>query len=335
MNSSKSPISESPFVGQWGLAAGLPEHLYYTESKRRQDRKYTAFNAIIDTFVEQKPKSVDLESGVVFETQRLKSERFVASWKSKDNDYNLIVLNGLGTDAATLCFLGQYCASYGANLYALDRAGSGLNAVDKPNVEGWIKDIQEVLNIDVGEKKNVLISQCFSTGLAAEAVYESPNLVDKVVYMTPSFHILHQPSLKEKLSIFLDFVKEKTRPHHNPVPLSAYLDDENMVKFLEDDPLFTHGPTPQTLIYGKFLTKNAQKTMIKTRQGFDVILAKNDRVVDNEKTRYTIEKIKLKHRGGDDSVKVYTLDCGHYIPLQPEKFEQFMEICTNGLKSGG
>ena len=337
MNSDKSLVTESPFVGQWGMIAGSSEHLFYAGSKKRQNQNYLDFNAIIDTFVEQRAHSVDLEEDVVFETEKLKSGRFVASWKSKNNDYNFIFLNGLGTGATTLCFLGQYCVSHNANLYALDRAGSGLNSVDKPNILEWVKDIQEVSNINTGKKRNVLISQCFSTGLTAKAVYESQNLVDKVVYVTPSFHIFYQPSLKENLSIFLDFVKKKTRPHHNPVPLFAYLDDENMVKFLENDPLFTYGPTSQTLVYGKFLIKNAQKAMSKTRQGFDVILAKNDKVVDNTQTKKTIEQIKQKRknlkRDSGSCINVHIIDCEHYIPLQPKKFEQFIEICTRGLEN--
>lgn len=311
----------NPYQGKSGMLAGSAQHCQLVSQnvvKGSVDKNAEA--AILNTFLDNSEHQVTLDNGVEFYTKRLSSGSYVAVWDGSNNTHAVIMCNGLGSDCLDSSKLAQYCAQNGIDFYAIDRTGSGLNSRMKASSNSWKKDI---LDIAKELKTSVLVGQCFSTGLAAEVAFENPDLFSKVVYVTPCFYLNYGVGLNA-VPIGINHILGGDCAHENPVPIRAYSSRKDTFTYLAEDPLFLRSPTTETYIEGHRLNNRAWKNIVRSVVPVEVILAENDVIVNNQKTK--------KHLSYLDNPNVHVnmaFDVEHYIPLDEKSYGLYLEVIKN------
>jgi alpha-beta hydrolase superfamily lysophospholipase len=146
---------------------------------------------------------------------------------------------------------GQFLASLGCPVYALDRRGSGMSR----ELRGHCSDFREmvadisfvceyVMNRHRVAKVHV-VGHCFGAIPACVFACQYPDKVETLVLTTPGIYTHSDLSLWQKLSIFL--WKIEGRVCYIPVPLDVdeFSDLEPYRRFIREDPLAVTAATSE------------------------------------------------------------------------------------------
>ncbi len=186
----------------------------------------------------------------------------------------------------------------------LDRRGSGLNPLDRGDAPGGFRrlldDIGEFLTAlprtvprghTVGRLPVFLAGISWGGKLAVALERRHPGLIDGMVLMCPGLFVKVRPPLFQRLRIFfLRWISPRKRfaiPLNDPELFTA---SPRWQQFLRDDPLRLHDATARFLVesvrldgYLRFVPKYVHVPVL-------LLLAENDRVIRNEKTRAFVDR---------------------------------------------
>lgn len=266
----------------------------------------------------------------------------------------------VGTPRATLVFIhgiqshgGWYeysCTQLALAGYAvsfLDRRGAGLNEAQRGDAPGFrrlLDDVAEYL-MSVprtvarghGQAKLPLILGAISWGgkLAVALERRHPGLVDGLVLLCPGFFPRVAPSLGQRLKIVC---ARLFRPRKLfPIPLNdpeLFTTNPRWQQFLRSDPLRLHQATARMLIesvrldgYLRFVPKYVHVPVL-------VLLAENDRIIHNLKTRSFVGRFATTDR------QIIEYPGAHHtleFEPDPERYlgdlKQWLDKCVAGSPS--
>jgi alpha-beta hydrolase superfamily lysophospholipase len=215
----------------------------------------------------------------------------------------VVVVHGVQSHSGWYHRLGRtlavagYCASFP------DRRGSGANRKDRGHTRSaarLIRDLVEwlrTLRQDNPRQPIALAGISWGAKLVAIVAGRHPELVDAIVWICPGLHPRIGVSRRERLQIAWAFL---TNPRKTfPIPLSdpaLFTANPEGQAFIATDPLGLHEGTAGLLAASFFIDRLVRRAPARIRQPALLMLAGQDRIVDNARTLEYFRKLASADR---------------------------------------
>ncbi len=185
----------------------------------------------------------------------------------------------------------RFLRDAGCEVYFVDRRGSGENQEnrgDTPSFRRLIDDIGEFLQSLRAQGRGPLIVSAISWGgkIGAGICYRFPGLIDGLILLAPGFKPRVSPPREERLRIVAAALRSPTRTF--PIPLSdpaLFTANVERQEFIRKDPLSLREATARFLLESAKFDVYLRRAPRHVTQPVLLMLAGEDRVIDNERTR--------------------------------------------------
>ncbi|WP_435005997.1 alpha/beta fold hydrolase [Tundrisphaera lichenicola] len=241
----------------------------------------------------------------------------IATWKASDGypihaatwptleapKGRVVILHGVQSHGGWYHRLGRTLAENGFEAHFPDRRGSGANRLDRghtPSTGRLLLDVSEYLTeLREREPSASLALAGISWGgkLAVATAARQPGLVDALALICPGLHPRVGVSRKERWQIALaNFVHPRKT---FPIPLSdpaLFTSSHEGQTFIADDPLGLRAATARLLAASAIIDWLVKKAPSKIQQPALLMLAGQDRIVDNQRTLAYFEGLASENR---------------------------------------
>ena len=222
----------------------------------------------------------------------------------------------------------RHLAGAGLSVYFLDRRGAGLNQQDRgdtPSFRRLIDDVAEFLRHlrqEQAEGKILLAGISWGGKVATALQRRHPGLVDGLALLCPGFFPRVRLSLRQKVRVLLSRLLTPRRLF--PIPLNEpelFTATPRWLQFLREDPLSLHRATARFLAESVRLDLYLRWTPKHVRVPVLLVLAGQDRIIDNGPTRAFVERFA----SGDRQVIEYPQ--GHHtLEFEPDPATYFADL---------
>jgi acylglycerol lipase len=215
----------------------------------------------------------------------------------------VVVLHGVQSHSGWYHRLGQTLAASGYLASFPDRRGSGTNTKDRghaPSAGRLIKDLVEWLRgvrIEHPRLPTALAGISWGGKIAAIVAGRHPELVDALALICPGLHPRVGVSRKERLQIAWAFLTDRRKTF--PIPLSdpsLFTASPEGQAFIAGDPLSLRQGTAGLLAASFVIDRFVSRAPSRIRQPALLMLAGQDRIVDNARTREYFERLASSDR---------------------------------------
>jgi alpha-beta hydrolase superfamily lysophospholipase len=203
----------------------------------------------------------------------------------------VIVLHGVQSHFGWYHGLGRRLAAAGFSAIFPDRRGSGSNSQDRghaPSANRLVADVAEVVRTyreRSPQTPTALTGISWGGKLAVIAAARHPELVDALALICPGLQPRVGVSTKEKLQIAWAYLTNRRKTF--PIPLNdpaLFTDSPEGQAFIAADPLSLREGTAGLLAASFFIDGQVRRVPPQVRQPALLMLAGQDRIVDNDKT---------------------------------------------------
>ena len=225
----------------------------------------------------------------------------------------VLILHGVQSHQGWYQRLGANLARAGYETSFPDRRGSGANQIERGHVENarrFIKDVATQLQTLRKATPTVpvtLMGISWGGKIALVTAARHPDLVDQVALICPGLHARVDVSFRERLQIMIALL---TNPRKEfPIPLSdpaLFTASPEGQSFIANDPLALRNASAMLLAASFFLDRFVQKARSATFKPMLLMLAGEDRIVNNVKT------LKLFNGLKSNDKKVIEYPDGHH-----------------------
>jgi alpha-beta hydrolase superfamily lysophospholipase len=232
----------------------------------------------------------------------------------------LVVIHGVQSHGGWYQRLGRTLAEAGYETHFPDRRGSGANRVERghaPSAWRLVADLAEWLstlrNRDPASPM-VLAGISWGGKLAVITAAGHADLVDAVALICPGLQPRVGVSLLEKLRIAWAFVFNSRKTF--PIPLSdpeLFTASPEGQAFIAGDRLGLHAGTAGLLASSTFIDIRVRLCRKRVRQPILLMLAGQDRIVDNAKTLATVQSF-----ASDDRTVIDYPEAHHTLEFEPD-----------------
>jgi alpha-beta hydrolase superfamily lysophospholipase len=185
-------------------------------------------------------------------------------------------------------------AAAGYEVFFLERRGCGLNSEargDAPSLRRLLDDVAEFVRTLPADRPKVLGAVSWGGKLGVGLQYRHPGLVDGLALLCPGFFPKLRPGFFQRLWIGRCAVRDPTRKF--PIPLNdpaLFTASESWREFLRTDPLALHEATARMMFISNSLDIYLRRAKRWVRVPTLLLLAADDRIIDNAKTRRFVAK---------------------------------------------
>ena len=203
-----------------------------------------------------------------------------------------MILHGVQSHGGWYHGLGQTLSGLGYEVHFTDRRGSGANRQDRGHARSMRRltnDVAEYLTMLRNQEPSVplgLAGISWGGKLAVVAASEEPKLVDALALICPGLHPRVDVSSWERLRIAWAYFTFRPRKTFS-IPLSdpaLFTDNPDGQAFIARDPLGLKVATAGLLVASRWLDSQVAGVWGSIRQPALLMLADQDRIVNNEKT---------------------------------------------------
>ncbi len=215
----------------------------------------------------------------------------------------VLILHGVQSHAGWYHDLGQTLANQGFEAHFTDRRGSGSNRQDRghtPNTRRLLDDVAEYLaelrRVEPS-KPVALAGISWGAKLAVVTAGCHPGLVDALALICPGLLPRVDVSRSERIRIALAYLVNPKKTF--PIPLSdpaLFTDNIDGQAFIANDPLGLRAASASLLAASFFLDRKVARIPPKVGQPSLLILADQDRIVNNPKTLAYWDQIASKDK---------------------------------------
>jgi alpha-beta hydrolase superfamily lysophospholipase len=213
---------------------------------------------------------------------------------------HVVVLHGIQSHGGWYEYSSTRLSQAGFAVSFLDRRGSGLNQQargDTPDFRRLLDDIAEFLVTPI-PRQSIIPSSTFLIGiswggkLAVALPRRHPGLVDGVALICPGFFPLVS-SRQKRLAFFATILGEVRPQQRFPIPLNdpkLFTATPRWLEFLRSDSMALHEATGRLLAASLHLDRYVQYVPRHFSIPVLLMLAENDRIIDNAPTRRFVER---------------------------------------------
>jgi alpha-beta hydrolase superfamily lysophospholipase len=200
-------------------------------------------------------------------------------------------------------------------VYFLDRRGSGLNEQDRGDTPGFrrlLSDAAEFLQQsrqEAPQLKTFVVGISWGGKVVVAVEKFQPGLMDAVALLCPGFHPRVSLSLRDRGRVVWARLTNPKRLF--PIPLSdpaRVTATEKWLMFLREDPLTLHEATARFLFSSVALDIYLRNAAQRMRPPVLMLLAGQDRIIDNVKTRTLVDRFAGPHEIIDYPEAHHTLE---------------------------
>jgi alpha-beta hydrolase superfamily lysophospholipase len=220
-------------------------------------------------------------------------------------------------------------AQAGFHVYFLDRRGAGLNEQDRGDAPGFrrlVDDLAEFLET-LSTLPIFMMAISWGGKLATALQKRHPGRVNGLVLACPGFCPKVRPPLMQRLGILWSRLVAPRR--FFPVPLSdpaLFTASPRWQQFIREDPLSLRQATARLLLesvrldgYLRFVPRHVKVPVL-------VLLAENDRIIDNPRTRRYVERF-----ASPDKKVIEYAGAHHTLEFEPDP-ERFIHDVQHWLE---
>jgi acylglycerol lipase len=216
----------------------------------------------------------------------------------------VVAIHGIQSHAGWYDSSCQALAQAGIRVFFLDRRGSGANQErrgDAPGYRKLVDDLARLIRLARDSARTgipVVLMAISWGGKLAVALQEShPGLIDGLILITPGFFPRVAPPLREKIRIVWARLRQPDRLF--PIPLNdpeLFTSNPQWLDFLRKDERSLHKATARFLMSSVHLDRQMKRASQSVRVPTLLLLAGNDRIIDNDRTRRFVESFPVTDR---------------------------------------
>lgn len=215
----------------------------------------------------------------------------------------VICLHGIQSHSGWYEYSSQQMAAAGFEVYFADRRGSGLNGQKRGHADHGqrlLHDVRQLVRLvkqQHPDQSITLLGLSWGGKIAAAFAATFPELIDRLALLYPGLEPKIGPNWWQRLQ--LKFARSHDIRHKNVMlPLNdpkLFTDVAEHQQFIDDDPLALRAVTSGFLNAGRDLDKILRTQATNIRQPTLLMLAGNDRVIDNAQTKARVTQFATKH----------------------------------------
>lgn len=209
-----------------------------------------------------------------------------------------VVLHGVQSHAGWYHGLGMRLAGAGFTAHFPDRRGSGANPHERghaPSSKRLLRDVAELLQaVRSSEGANILAGISWGGKLALVTAAEWPSRVDALALIGPGLTPRVGVSRRERLGVLMAMLTGRARTRRFPIPLAdpaLFTAGPAAQSFIAQDPLSLREGTAGLMAASFFLDQRVRRAPGRVRQPVLLMLAGQDRIVNNEMTLQRFERL--------------------------------------------
>ena len=216
----------------------------------------------------------------------------------------VVAIHGIQSHAGWYEGMCLALAEAGCSVNFLDRRGSGANQSQRGDTPGYrrlVDDLAEFIKLTRAQNSEAiplhLVSISWGGKLAVALTERHPGLIDDLVLITPGFFPRVAPSRREKLRIAWARVTKPTKTF--PIPLNdpeLFTSNPRWLEYLRQDRDSLHVATARFLVSSVHLDRQLKRASQFVRMPTLLLLAGEDRIIDNARTRRFVETFPTTDR---------------------------------------
>jgi alpha-beta hydrolase superfamily lysophospholipase len=236
------------------------------------------------------------------------------SWQAGPGDTLVVTLHGVLTHSGWFAELGDALLERGIHVIGHDRRGSGLNLVDRGDVDSpqrLLDDLAAVVEPHrAAYRRIVYLGWCLGTTVALRYLLEKPHMGEALILMSPDIFERHVTDRVRRAFAGPEW-DDRTRPRLTvPIPLEVYTETAGLETFIRPDTLKLKDFTPRFMRASMRLKEDLEAGFQAFHKPSMLILAARDQIIDNPRT------IELYSRMGSEQREVVSLDCNHGVMFE-------------------
>lgn len=217
----------------------------------------------------------------------------------------LIVLHGVQSHGGWYHGLGQRLARAGFETHFPDRRGSGANREARGHAPSWqrltadVTELAEALRSESRDTPVAVAGISWGGKLAVVAAAQAPQMIDALALICPGLHPRVGVPLGERLRIALAMAVGRAATATFAIPLSdpaLFTASPEGQAFIAADPLSLHAGTAGLMASSFFLDRAVARVPAQIRQPALLMLAGQDRIVHNDRTRAFFDRLASPQR---------------------------------------
>ncbi|HWE40027.1 MAG TPA: alpha/beta fold hydrolase [Isosphaeraceae bacterium] len=231
----------------------------------------------------------------------------------------VVVVHGVQSHGGWYHDLGRTLAGAGFEAHFPDRRGSGANGRDRgdtPSARRLVLDLIERLEHlhTLGPEPIALAGISWGAKLGVLAAAERPDLVAALALICPGLTPRVGVPLRERLGIAAAMLSNPRKRF--PIPLSdpaLFTASPAGRAFIADDSLGLRTATARLLTASVIIDRRVRRALPKVRQLMLLMLAGQDRIVDNAKTKALVGRM-----GSDRREVIEYSEAHHTLEFEPD-----------------
>jgi alpha-beta hydrolase superfamily lysophospholipase len=220
----------------------------------------------------------------------------------------------------------HYLNTRGFEVHFLDRRGSGLNALERGDVdrhETWIDDVAVYLEQVRNDRPVVLGGISWGGKLAPAVVRRHPGLVRGLALLCPGIYSQYDPNPVQRLALTVP-VPQRTQSRRVEIPLrpaSLFTDTPRWREYVDRDPLSLRQITVRFARADRRLTKLARGSATFIHTPTLLMLGGRDQIVANRRTRSFLSRTPAVHK-----TLVEYPNAAHTLEFEPDPQAYFADL---------
>jgi len=249
----------------------------------------------------------------------------------------VVFLHGITSHGGWYGESAEYLAAAGIEVAFLDRRGSGLNGEQMGDVERWHTLTDDVAKFRIERWHDavptVLCGISWGGKLAAAVARRHPGLFAGVAFICPGLYSPFMPGLVKKLVLAAP-APARLQRRRLRVPLrdpALFTDIPRWQEFIARDPLALRTITWRFAQADRKLTRYAREAATFLHLPTLMMLAGQDRIVDNRRTREYFGRMP-----GQRKMLIEYTGAGHTLEFEPDPTRYFADLAgwVKGVAAG-
>jgi len=237
----------------------------------------------------------------------------------------ILFLHGVTSHGGWYAQSAEFLAAAGFDVAFLDRRGSGLNGEQMGDVENWQTWLDDVAALPCGTNPTILCGISWGGKLAAAVARRYPGRFAGVALVCPGIYSPFMPGIIKRL-VLATPATARQQQRRLRVPLrrpELFTDVPSWQSFIAHDPLALRTITWRFAQQDRKLTKYARDSASFLYAPLLLMLAGQDRIVDNRRTREYFARIPAAQK-----TLIEYHAAAHTLEFEPDPTRYFRDLAA-------